>query len=367
MLYLITGAPGAGKSNYMVSRLVEFVKENRPIYQHGIDELKLPHQYVFCRDSACKVCEKIGKKVLEKDRWYADDWQNWANENAVIVLDEVQRVWRPGGKDRKLTDDLRSLETSRHSGIDIWMVTQHPSFLDVHVRRLNPRHYHVVDDWNGRHIYETTEVNLDPSKKSGTREAVPLDKSVYGMYKSAEIHTKKKKKIPRKLKYVVVTMVLSLGALFYLGNLIFNRTTEGASNVISESQQSMERLSENVRDGRFTGSSGFSSGSGEVGFVGRDAIAESPLLDRAPVVAGRPETAPAWFHLVEVVTYPRLAACVHQPAKGSCNCYSQQGTPVSSTFQQCLNFTQNEREFNPYRVRDGQLQGRGGGSSFSSD
>ena len=74
MITLITGAPGAGKTSSLVKLLRELAK-GRAIYVDGIPELKVPH--------------------LPLDD--ANRWPELVPDGSAVVIDEVQRVWRPSG------------------------------------------------------------------------------------------------------------------------------------------------------------------------------------------------------------------------------------------------------------------------------
>ena len=58
MITLITGVPGSGKTCYVIDFIQQALKESRPVFVHGIPELKLDHTPVYCRALSCKVCEE---------------------------------------------------------------------------------------------------------------------------------------------------------------------------------------------------------------------------------------------------------------------------------------------------------------------
>lgn len=72
------------------------------------------------------------------------------------------------------------------------------------------------------------------------------------------------------------------------------------------------------------------------------------IFDYEPVVINHPESAPAFADLVQVVSYPRIAACVQLIASGDCKCYSQQGTRIEVEYSYCRNYVR-ERPFDPYK------------------
>ncbi|MDA1813338.1 hypothetical protein PDK10_27310, partial [Bacillus cereus] len=78
MLTLITGNPGTGKSAALVSMLEELGKD-RQLYVNGIPELLIPHI-----------------ELTEPEKWHET-----VPDGSVIIIDEVQRIWRPSGPGQK--------------------------------------------------------------------------------------------------------------------------------------------------------------------------------------------------------------------------------------------------------------------------
>ncbi len=105
MIYLVTGVPGAGKTLMSILWLEGWLAEGRPCYAN-ISGLSMPG--------------------VEKA---PEDWRD-APEGSVWVYDEVQQLWpstgRAGQADR---EDIRALETHRHTGHDIVIATQHPTLV----------------------------------------------------------------------------------------------------------------------------------------------------------------------------------------------------------------------------------------------
>ena len=108
MLTLITGAPGSGKSAALVSMLEELGVNGRPLYVNGITDLTIPHE-----------------PLEDPDKWF-----DTVPDGSVIILDEVQRYWRPRGPGQKVPPHISLLETHRHRGLDFYVITQGPNLID---------------------------------------------------------------------------------------------------------------------------------------------------------------------------------------------------------------------------------------------
>lgn len=150
MIILITGVPGSGKTSSLVNMLItdqtlthyqDNDGETKPriIYVNGIEELKLEHQPL--------TDEQIKEKPFQDYLPYA----------SLVVIDEAQRLFPTRSSAAKIPPYIESLATHRHYGLDIILITQHPSFLDNFVRRLVQRHIHISIKPIGRKIYEWNE------------------------------------------------------------------------------------------------------------------------------------------------------------------------------------------------------------------
>lgn len=216
MIYLITGVPGSGKSLYAVSTLVKTLladvvksdgsKLKRRLVVDGIPDLLLPHELM-----APSVEDDKGTLTCDGDG--VANWHVWCKPGDVLLIDEVQRYWRPRGMSTKPPQSIKELETHRHKGVDLVLITQNPMLIDQNVRRLVGRHIHVrrlfgmgraiLYDWDG------CSVDVHRTKTaSSTMWSYP--KNGYKLYKSSELHTKQKQKIPLWLALPVIAIVAAL-------------------------------------------------------------------------------------------------------------------------------------------------------------
>lgn len=213
MIYLITGAPGTGKTLYAVSKLVQelvaqkLVKDGKEIKRRlvvdNIPDLLLDHELLdpgTWEDGIVKPGDGQGV-------W---NWQDWCKPGDVIVIDEVQRHWRPRGNGTKVPPQIAALETHRHKGVDFVIVTQSPMLVDQNVRRLVNRHQHVRRLFGMQRslIYDFDSCNQTLSLSQATSTTFfNYPKSAYELYKSSELHTKPKQKIPLILALPVLAIV----------------------------------------------------------------------------------------------------------------------------------------------------------------
>lgn len=214
MIYLITGVPGSGKTLYAVSTLVQqlvgqkIIKRGKIIERRlcvdGIPDLIVPHEKMDPgkEDDSGALLPGEGNGI-----W---NWPDWCQPGDVIVVDEVQRWWRPRAMGSKPPKDVKALETHRHMGVDFVIITQNPMLLDQNVRRLIGRHQHIRRLFGMQRaiIYDWDSCSMDVSRtKSATTSFFNYPKSAYALYKSSELHTKPKQKIPIWLAVPVLAVV----------------------------------------------------------------------------------------------------------------------------------------------------------------
>lgn len=281
---LFTGVPGSGKTLHAVKRIRDAVKEGRTVYSN-IKGLKLDHAPIPA------------------------DWTE-CPDGSLIVIDECQERWPATGKPgRSDMNEIQALDTHRHRGIDIILMTPAPTKVHHQVRECVSYHTHVVRTANMERCTLYTWANkvvLDPMDRAerdgADSQQISFDKSLYPLYKSAEIHTIQRR-IPKKVKFYAVLLV---GIFSWFGFKMY--------------------------DGQF-----MLDGSG-VG-LGASSLTASGANNGG---AGRP-TAPAPLRVVPTSdglhdwtfaeTVRPVAGCIMNAR--SCRCYSEEGLPLDLPDMQC--------------------------------
>lgn len=308
MITLITGAPGTGKSNALVS-LLETIGKDRAIYVFGIPELKIPH--IELPDPST--------------------WPDTVPDGSAIILDEVQNVWRPRGPGQKVPEHVAKLETHRHRGLDFYIITQGPNLVDANVRALVGRHVHLRDlGILGRWWYEWPECadNCRTAwKNAPIKKRYRLDKAAQAKYKSASVHIKPVRSVP----WMLAVMVLALCIVAFM------------------SWRAYGMISAKVNPPK---PAAMAVASGQVGAAspGAQQPAEAPktIDDRIawiPRISHRPESAPAFDELRKVAVMPVVAGAICN-GKG-CRCVTQQGTNAGLSDAECRAWLENP-PFDPY-------------------
>ena len=319
---LVTGAPGSGKTALLVNYLVQAEKEGRPIFQNGIPELKLTHFPVPSPDKWIELRE-------DPDTGRQLPYFTFP-ERSIVVLSEAQRLFptRPTGS--KKPDEVAAFETCRHTGVTFVLDTQHPDFIDSHVRKLVGQHVHLLDHGVlGRWQYEWPYVgNPDNFKSAPSKKKYKLPKKVFSLYKSSSLHIKRNYNIPPAL----VVLIVALIALAYGGYLVYGTLSK---KIAPEAVKPIEI-------GQMSGRSEPSAA------IQTPKTAADFLVEFSPMVPGRPETAPAYDALRVVKNMPVVAGCIQTQTR--CTCQNQQGLDAGLDNMQCKQWLANP-PFDAYRDR----------------
>lgn len=193
MITLKTGVPGSGKTLSMVGELLSNSKldKPRPLYTN-VEGLAIPH--ILMRNWEPNVAPR------EAGVLYTIDWRQCPVES-IIVIDEAFLYGFDGKSSQAAVPDyIRDLAVHRKDySVDIWFISQHPKLLHQALRRQVGRHQHyrrlfgmgraVVYEW------DMCEDNLG-STKTAVKTNFSYRRDVFKAYKSAQVHTKPKFKLP---------------------------------------------------------------------------------------------------------------------------------------------------------------------------
>lgn len=338
MINLVTGLPGSGKTLFTLKTVKDLAeKENRPVFYHGIPELSLDWN------------------ILDKP----ENWVDLPN-GSIVVIDECQSTFRPRAASVTPPRHVAEFETHRHKGLDFFLITQHPMLLDGNVRRLTGRHYHVnrFYGFNKSTIHEFQQVreNVDKSTKGSIQNHFVYPKEVFSWYKSADLHTVKKR-LPMRLFMMIILPLVLLGLLWFAYTTIMGLDKAA----LKDKETPGEVLPGSVP--------------GEVAALPGQIDTTTPggyLKAYTPVIKDVPQSAPIYAEIAKPVKVPYAAACISMGSR--CTCYSQQGTKLAIGKEVCEQLVAGGQflDFNPNgeasREQGGLLRGEqplDGGSAHS--
>jgi zona occludens toxin len=311
VIELRTGIPGSGKTLSAVQELAKLQKkweanpeQLRPVFVHGIADLALNHAVVPLQ----QVASRDGSKT------FVPDWDAMP-DGSLVLVDEAQGLFPPRSSQSKPPEHVAWLNTHRHKGFDIWITTQHPKLIDGAVRALVGKHLHYRRLFGGQRaaVYEFDGCNDSLNGlSSGVISYWPYPKRVFDWYKSAELHTKQKFKLPRFLLVPLAGIVLGIftmpTAIATLSNGMSGKGIKGELPVIGSAPVAPVL-------------SGATAAGGAVGAV-------APAADRTAYVS--PSKIP-----VTPFTRPVVLASACLASATKCKCYNRQGVHVVIPDSEC--------------------------------
>ena len=133
MIHLFTGAIGSGKTLSALNFIAKHKNySQRPLYVYGVNDFNT-QAYT---DLTGIECHKITLEQLQ-------NWRDEVPSNSVILIDEVQKVWRKQKTGVAPPKAVQDLETSRWAGYDFVATCQFTTQLDVDFRKHCNDHFHL--------------------------------------------------------------------------------------------------------------------------------------------------------------------------------------------------------------------------------
>ena len=299
MLHLRTGTPGSCKTLSLLSELKNVT--DRPVYYHGINDLVL--NWIPIEDPYNFHLE--------------------LPENAILVIDEVQEIFRTRTPAKAVPEALKTLETHRHRGNDIYFITQHGMLIDSHIRPLVGSHVHMKRNFGASTSWRYENNEYFDSKKPGDLAKCEKTKFAqraedYALYKSAETHTHSRK-FHRGYFILPPLILLLLVFVYFFINLFANFGGEEVqASVATTTNSSLP----NQQSDPFTEKKEFYS--------------RSLAAQMTPEIPDVPASAPFYRQAWQVRSVPRVAGCITNA--GKCTCYSQQATRFFISDSACKNY-----------------------------
>ncbi|WP_170799418.1 zonular occludens toxin domain-containing protein [Stutzerimonas stutzeri] len=295
MITLITAVPGSGKTLYCIGLILKAVEEGRPVYSN-IAGLKIPQ----CHPAP-------------------DDWRD-TPEGSLVVYDEAQQphLYPSTAHRGEVKDErLRQMEVHRHTGHDLVFVSQSPSFLHHHIRKLAGEHIHLYRAFGAKivtkYTWQHTVDSPNDRGEQGRADSVPwkFPKEHFQYYQSATIHTHKFK-MPKKLAALLIFIVVVAGLVVWNASTNQNSLLTGSGADIHQPVASAT------------------------------AAPSEPGGVRAAATTGQKKALPATTTLYdwsETETAKPVAGCIYNATR--CQCFDASGSLYAMAHAQCLSVATN--------------------------
>jgi hypothetical protein len=328
MLYLLTGSPGSGKtlSAIEIIRRTQLETPDRIIYAANIEGLNIP-----------------GVIILDDDG--IRSWHQSCEKNSLIVVDEAQRYWR-AQRSGEPSQAIIEMETHRHDGIDIVMMTQHPTFLHSNIRKLVNEHTHLIaytKKSSLRYVWREChdDVQDNALRQSGEFSEWHYDPSLYEFYTSSTMHTKRAKRPMKQVMgrvALVFAGVCMLALLGVAGWKIYDYTN--APSILESSKSAIAAAGVPSR-------SAVSAGSVSDRAVSKYSTTAEFVAAQIPRVAAQPYSAPIYDGQA-VTSHPQVF-CIRVEDEEDCSCITEQGTRYAVNNAMCRELAEYGPPYDPFK------------------
>lgn len=318
MITLISGVPGSGKTLYAVTRLIREIKAN-------------PNREVFCDIKGLKI-----DGIHEPP----DDWRD-TPDGSLIIYDECQyRDIFKRDRGRSRYDCVLDLTTHRHTGKDIWLITQSPVFLHVDVLAVVGEHLHLSRPYGApmANLYKWRNAESKPQSKHTQQRAesksyFKYNKDIFNYYDSVDVGDDVANHKGFKMPFAMYGVVLFGVCLFVWAVLGFLYDDDNKLRSKPKDRQSVQDVAS--APAVTVVPNPLAVVSSPVASVTTSVPTSTVVASTPVVVASVPASAP-----VQVVDSRPVNVVVFN---GQCSAYSLQGVRLALSHAECLKFASNRQ------------------------
>lgn len=223
-IYLIVAQPRHGKSQFVVSLADGIHQQNlkfKKKVDDGNEELENSIREIYSDiEGHAEKTDYINKAPV--------DWREVPN-NSIVIMDEIHKRPEYCDSDGKLSQNpmIVDLTTHGHQNKDIYLITQDPQRLNKGIRALVEKMYLVkrpIQRPNFATIYEFERWLRDPWQAAASERSVKYQDSYkffykkkwQDMYTSASAHTSINFKIQRKFIYAIIAIICLFSLSYFL-------------------------------------------------------------------------------------------------------------------------------------------------------
>lgn len=321
---LLTGILGSGKTLRAVQLMTEAIKDGEKVYQSGFKGLAV-------------------SGVID---W--EDPRQWQQlpAGAILFVDEAQK-WFGERRSGYAPDYLKAMNTMRgEEGVRMVLLTQHPKYLDSHIKDLVGCHEHLLRE-SGKlssKLFRTDEIMEDPRSPRGRSKAdsetfrFPIE-TAGKLYVSANSDHTIKYRMPALVKKAILIggtgALMLVGVWFFLFRSAYSEidTSKQHGSAAAPATAAPERGGGGVRAA--------ASQSEHVAIrTGSDYIAAI-----TPMVQDVPWSAPAYLGR-PIVSDPHVYC---MSTSNSCRCVTEQNTRLVVRDDVCREVARNGEPYNPFK------------------
>lgn len=205
MIRLVTATPGSGKTCMVIEWLLGELDKGF-------------YKSIYCNIEGLKI---MGIHKL------LDDWRTVPDEHkpCLYIVDEAQYHQEFMKETTKANEVGKALSTHRHYGIDFWLITQSPKLLNPYVIENTGEHVHLYRPKKSKTVsvywwsYAVTSMTKANFKQADDVQKWRLNPHMFQYYKSTVAVTDGKRRIShRNVSAIIVFIVIMLVIANFLRN-----------------------------------------------------------------------------------------------------------------------------------------------------
>lgn len=255
MIYVVTGQPRHGKSQYVMKMLLGFIEENKKREEKGLQA-----RDIYCDIAGINAPSTPTQLPSVQNQWSVfGDSPLWFGEHddptipegyvcpkpaSVFIYDECHKVDWIKDTTGNLSKNPTTISMNEHGHEDFIfiLITQFPQYIHTHLRGLVEYHYHVkrFNGLNQATVYKWNEFKTSPRTKTAIddifeKERFRFNKKYYNCYKSASAHDSMKFKLPKEwaMALLVVAVLGSFMVWRYFNSPIKTMVDNRSADIVA--------------------------------------------------------------------------------------------------------------------------------------
>ncbi len=267
MIYVVTGQPRHGKSQYVMKMLLGFIEENKKREEKGLQARE-----IYCDIAGINSPSAPTQLPQVQNQWSVfGDSPLWFGEHddptipegyvcpkpaSIFIYDECHKVDWIKDTTGNLSKNPTTVSMNEHGHEDFIfiLITQFPQYIHTHLRGLVEYHYHVkrFNGLNQATVYKWNEFKTSPRTKTAMddifeKERFRFNKKYYDCYKSASAHDSMKFKLPKEwlMAFLVIGAMFAFFVWRYNNSPIKSMVNNGSTDIVAANKDSKGAVVDN--------------------------------------------------------------------------------------------------------------------------
>ncbi len=267
MIYVVTGQPRHGKSQYVMKMLLGFIEENKKREEKGLQARE-----IYCDIAGINSPSAPTQLPQVQNQWSVfGDSPLWFGVHddptipdgyvcpkpaSIFIYDECHKVDWIKDTTGNLSKNPTTVSMNEHGHEDFIfiLITQFPQYIHTHLRGLVEYHYHVkrFNGLNQATVYKWNEFKTSPRTKTAMddifeKERFRFNKKYYDCYKSASAHDSMKFKLPKEwlMAFLVIGAMFAFFVWRYNNSPIKSMVNNGSTDIVAANKDSKGAVVDN--------------------------------------------------------------------------------------------------------------------------